>query len=220
MSPLEERIQRARHEDVAVVRYYSRWPKLFQLEAAHLLACIPQGLIRRIEHFGSTAVPGLAAKPIVDMLVEISSLRAARTEIAPILRAQGYDYFWRPTYRDDVPPWYAFFIKRAKSGIRTHHIHMVTRRRTFHEHWDRLLFRDYLIAHPATAREYEHLKAELAAAHPRDRVAYTRGKAAFISQVMATESKKAKVGSRMERGGRTTCTVGRAHDLGGVPLAK
>lgn len=185
MKTLEERVQKAVREDVAIVAYDSRWPKLFRQEAGHLRACLPPRLVRRIEHFGSTSVPGLAAKPVVDMLVEVSSLRAARAEIAPILESQGYDYFWRPTFGDDVPPWYAFFIKRAENGIRTHHIHMVTRRRTFQEHWDRLLFRDYLIAHPQIARDYEQLKNELAAAHPNDRVAYTSGKTAFISRVMA-----------------------------------
>jgi GrpB-like predicted nucleotidyltransferase (UPF0157 family) len=146
MKTLKQRVQRAIQEDVVIVRYDSRWPELFRQEAAHLLACLPEGLVRRIEHFGSTAVPGLPAKPVIDMLVEVSTLRAARTEIAPVLQSDGYDYFWRPTFGDDVPPWYAFFIKRAKSGVRTHHIHMITRRRAFQGHWDRLLFRDYLIA--------------------------------------------------------------------------
>jgi GrpB-like predicted nucleotidyltransferase (UPF0157 family) len=172
-----------------VVPYDTLWPALFRREAEHLRSCISSGLMRRIEHFGSTAIPGLAAKPIIDMLVEVTSLRAARTKIAPILQEQGYDYFWRPTFDDDVPPWYAFFIKRAKSGVRSHHIHMVTRRCTFQEHWDRLLFRDYLIAHPRIAREYERLKLDLAVTHPGDRVAYTRGKGAFISRVMAEVTK-------------------------------
>jgi GrpB-like predicted nucleotidyltransferase (UPF0157 family) len=129
-------------------------------------------------------VPGLAAKPIVDLLVEVTSLRAARTQIAPVLQKQGYDYFWRPTFGDDTRPWYAFFIKRDEQGIRTHHIHMVTRRRPFQVHWDRLLFRDYLIAHPETAREYARLKTQLVADHPADRVAYTEGKTRFIAEVM------------------------------------
>ena len=189
MITLKERVRRAVREDVGIVPYDSRWCDLFRQEAEHLRACLPTRFVRRIEHFGSTAVPGLAAKPVVDMLVEVSSLRAARTEIAPILECQGYDYFWRPTFGDDVPPWCAFFIKRIENGIRTHHIHMVTRRRTFQEHWDRLLFRDYLIAHPQTARDYEQLKNELAAAHPNDRVAYTSGKTVFISRVMAMATK-------------------------------
>jgi GrpB-like predicted nucleotidyltransferase (UPF0157 family) len=75
MRSLEERIRRAVAEEVVVVPYDSRWPKSFRKERQHLLACLPKGLIRRMEHFGSTAVPGLAAKPIVDMLVEVTSLR-------------------------------------------------------------------------------------------------------------------------------------------------
>ena len=189
MSPLEQRVERAVREDIGIVPYDSRWPELFLREAEHLRCCLPAGLIRRIEHFGSTAVPELAAKPIIDLLVEVRSLRAARTEIAPILQAQGYDYFWRPSFGDDVPPWYAFFIRRDRHGRRTHHIHMVTRRRTFHEHWDRLLFRDFLISHPETARAYARLKTDLAAMHPNDRVAYTRGKSAFIQRVTAAAKK-------------------------------
>jgi len=185
MNTLEERVQRAVREDVAIVLYDSRWPELFRREAEHLRSCLPAGLVRRIEHFGSTAVPGLAAKPIIDMLVEVRSLRAARAAIAPILEAQGYDYFWRPSFGDDVPPWYAFFIRRDQRGRRTHHIHMVTRQSAFREHWDRLLFRDYLISHPQTAQEYAQLKTDLVATHANDRGAYTDGKTAFIQRVTA-----------------------------------
>ena len=67
------------------------------------------------------------------------------------------------------------------NGARTHHIHMVEGH--FTEHWDRLLFRDYLIEHPEVAREYEALKVRLAAASPQDRVAYTQGKTEFIVRV-------------------------------------
>jgi GrpB-like predicted nucleotidyltransferase (UPF0157 family) len=182
METLEQRIQRVVREDVALVPYDPRWPALFLREKEHLLGCLPNDLVRRIEHFGSTAVPGLAAKPIVDMLVEVTDLQATRTRIAPVLEAQGYDYFWRPTRGDDGPPFYAWFIKRdPTSGVRTHHIHMVEAH--FVGHWDRLLFRDYLIEHPHVAREYENLKLHLASAHPNDRVAYTAGKTAFVVRV-------------------------------------
>ena len=185
MNSREERVQRCLREEVTIVTYDPTWPEVFRREAKHLRACLPPRLIRRIEHFGSTAVPGLAAKPVIDMLVQLTSLRAARTEIAPILEAQGYDYFWRPTIGDNVPPWYAFFIKRDQTGKRTHHIHMITRRPVFQAHWDRLLFRDYLISHPAVARQYETLKERLAARHPNDRLAYTTGKTEFILRTMA-----------------------------------
>ncbi len=71
---LDERILRAVHEDVANVPYDPEWPRPFLKEKEYLLACLPRELIGRVEHFGSTAVPGLAAKPIVDTLVEVTSL--------------------------------------------------------------------------------------------------------------------------------------------------
>jgi len=119
---LDERIHKVVQEDVAIVPYDPEWPALFLEEKEHLLACLPRELIGRIEHFGSTAVPGLAAKPIVDMLVEVTSLDEARGRIVPILESQGYDYFWRPMWGDDTQPFYAWFIKRDSSGKRTHHI--------------------------------------------------------------------------------------------------
>ncbi len=187
---LEERIRRVVQEEVAIVAYDPRWPASFRAEKAHLLSCLPNDLIRRIEHFGSTAVPGLAAKPIVDVLVEVTDLEATKTLIAPVLELQGYDYFWRPTHGDDGPPFYAWFIKRdAESGVRTHHVHMVEAH--FTQHWDRLLFRDYLIEHPEVAREYEVLKIRLSKAS-RDRVAYTEGKTEFILRV--TEQAKRRCG--------------------------
>src|SRR5262249_18331935 len=147
-----------------------RWPELFRREKDHLWSCLPSDLIRRVEHFGSTAVPGLAAKPIVDLLVEETDLRATQVRIAPGLEAEGYDYFWRPTHGDNGPPFYAWFIKRhPDTGTRTHHIHMVEA--SFTEHWDRLLFRDFLIEHPEVAHEYQRLKAHLASAYRHDRVA-------------------------------------------------
>jgi len=145
-----------------------------------LLSCLPLDLVERIEHFGSTAVPGLSAKPIVDMLVEVTSLDETRLKIAPILEAQGYDYFWRPASGDDTPPFYAWFIKRDENGNRTHHIHMVE---ADSELWDNLLFRDYLIEHPDVAGEYSELKEKLSEIHQNDRVAYTEAKADFIQAV-------------------------------------
>ena len=182
METPEQRFQRVVREEVAILMYDAAWPESFRREKQHLLFCLPDSLIRRIEHFGSTAVPGLAAKPIVDMLVEATDLEATQAQIAPILVAQGYDYFWRPTHGDDGPPFYAWFIKRdSQTGVRTHHIHMVERQ--FSDHWDRLLFRDYLIEYPEVAREYEALKIRLASASPCDRMAYTRGKMKFIDRV-------------------------------------
>jgi GrpB-like predicted nucleotidyltransferase (UPF0157 family) len=183
LETLEQKVARVVKEEVAMVSYDPRWPEMFEAERVHLLTRLPDGLIRRIEHFGSTAVPGLCAKPIVDILVEVTSLQATRTWIAPILEAQGYDYFWRPTWGDDTPPFYAFFIKRDQKGNRTHHIHMIA---ADFEHWDRLLFRDYLIDHPPVADAYGRLKKKLSRQHPKDRVAYTEAKTAFITKITQT----------------------------------
>jgi len=180
METLEDRIKRLLQEDVSVVPYDPAWPRMFEEEKKHLLACLPQRLIRRVEHFGSTAIPGLAAKPIVDVLVEVGSLEETKARVVPVLDAQGYDYFWRATHGEDGPPFYAWFIKRNSAGVRTHHIHMVE---SDFEQWDRLLFRDYLIADLATAKEYETLKYALARDYPNDRIAYTNGKTEFVVRV-------------------------------------
>ena len=180
METLSEKVKRVLQEDVAIVPYNPAWPRMFEAEKRHLLATLPPELIKRIEHFGSTAIPNLAAKPIVDILVEVTSLEETKRRIAPVLESQGYDYFWRPTHGDDGPPFYAWFIKRDSAGIRTHHIHMVE---SDFEHWHRLLFRDYLIEHPEAAKEYEALKLDLARDYPNDRIAYTNGKTEFIVRV-------------------------------------
>jgi len=180
METLEDRIKRVLQENVSLVPYDPAWPRMFADEKKHLMACLPSRLIRRIEHFGSTAIPGMAAKPIVDMLVEVSSLDETKVIISPVLEAQGYDYFWRATHGEAGPPFYAWFIKRDSAGVRTHHIHMVERD---FEHWDRLLFRDYLIDRPEVAQEYEKLKLALTRDYQNDRVAYTDGKADFVARV-------------------------------------
>jgi GrpB-like predicted nucleotidyltransferase (UPF0157 family) len=182
MEEHSEKVRRLVSEEVSVVAYDPAWPAAFAAERDELLSLVPPGIITRIEHFGSTAVPGLAAKPIIDMLAEVTDLDTVRQRVAPILEAHGYEYVWRPTMGDDGPPWYAWFIKRdAQTGVRTHHIHMVEA--DFTEHWDRLLFRDHLIAHPELAAEYGQLKERLAEEHPGDRVAYTQAKTEFVTRV-------------------------------------
>ena len=186
METLKQKIKRVTAEDIEIKPYGSKWPDMFEQEKDHLLKCLPNELIKRIEHFGSTAIPGMAAKPIIDMLVEVTSLEQTKEKVVPVLEAQGYEYFWRPTF-DDTPPFYAWFIKRDSKGIRTHHIHMVEKD---FEHWDRLLFRDYLIEHPQAARQYHDLKLKLANEFPNDRVAYTEGKTEFIVEIMQAAKKQ------------------------------
>src|SRR5438552_2516062 len=160
---LEQRIEDAVQEDISIVPYNPEWPNLFLLEADNLRKKLPRTLITRIEHFGSTAVLGLAAKPIIDILVEVSSLEETKEKIVPVLELEGYEYFWRT----DTSPPYTWFIKRNYEGQRTHHIHMVEADSKL---WERLYFRDYLREFPEEARRYEELKRNLSNKYQNDRI--------------------------------------------------
>jgi GrpB-like predicted nucleotidyltransferase (UPF0157 family) len=174
---LQQRIQKAVSEKVDIVSYDPIWLKLFKDEEEFLNTNFPE-IIKRIEHFGSTAIPGISAKPIVDMLIEVTSLKETKKFIVPVLKSLGYDYFWRPEI--DKPPMYAWFIKRNSAGNRTHHLHMVEANSKL---WERLYFRDYLREHQEAAEQYETIKTELSQKFPNDREAYTKAKTEFISSV-------------------------------------
>lgn len=176
-----EHVTRALRERIEIVPYDPDWPRRFEEEVARLRALLPSESIGRIEHFGSTAVPGLAAKPIVDMLVEVPSMSEVAQRIAPLLQQGGYEYFWRPKEPGLPGIAYAWFIRRDEEGRRTHHIHCLEKGSS---EWERLVFRDYLIAHPEIAAEYAALKQRIAAESPEDRVAYAQAKGDFIARVM------------------------------------
>ena len=183
---LEQRIAEALREEISIAPYDPGWPNRYEEEAASLRRKLPESVVIRIEHFGSTAVPGLAAKPVIDVLVQVSSLAETRERVVPVLEAEGYDYFWRT----DVSPAYAWFIRRDSEGKRTHHIHMVEADSKL---WERLYFRDYLRAFPEEAGRYAELKRFLAEKHPNDRLAYTAGKAEYVTAV--TEKAKRHYGA-------------------------
>ncbi len=173
---LEQRIEEAIREEISIAPYNPEWPNLFEQEASFLRGNLPGSLIIKIEHFGSTAVPGLAAKPVIDTLVQVSSLEETRKQIVPLLESESYDYFWRT---DHVPA-YAWFIKRNSDGRRTHHLHVVEADSKLS---DRLYFRDYLREFPQEAKRYEELKQHLSERHPNDRIAYTEGKTGYVVSV-------------------------------------
>lgn len=176
---LKKRIEELVKEEISIVPYDPNWLSMFEDEAAFLRRELPKDLVKRIEHFGSTAIPGLSAKPIIDILVEVTSLDETKKQIVPILEAEGYEYFWRPTIGNQ-PPYYAWFIKRDVEGKRTHHIHMVE---ADSELWNRLYFRDYLRHFPAEAKRYDELKRLLSEKYPKDRIKYTEEKSDFITSV-------------------------------------
>jgi GrpB-like predicted nucleotidyltransferase (UPF0157 family) len=164
--------------DIVIVEYDRRWIELFAREAQNLRNLLGEALILRIEHFGSTAISGMPAKPVIDMLVEIPSFDRAQQAALPKLVNTGYEYLWR----GDRPPGHMMFIKRSPDGRRTHHIHLAT---AGHKLWERLYFRDYLCTHPEEATRYAQLKRDLAAQFPSDREAYTNGKSEYVALTTA-----------------------------------
>jgi GrpB-like predicted nucleotidyltransferase (UPF0157 family) len=163
-----------------IVAYDPRWPELFEAEAGLIRQALGP-LAVRIDHHGSTAVPGLAAKAIIDIQVSVPSLQPLDA-FGPPLEAIGYLHV---PHADDA---FCPFFHRPADWPHTHHVHVVEsgggeERRT-------LAFRDYLRAHADAAREYERLKRTLAvqsiATDRESREAYARAKADFIGRIVAT----------------------------------
>jgi GrpB-like predicted nucleotidyltransferase (UPF0157 family) len=152
-----------------------RWADLFRDEAARLEAAIGP-LVTAIEHFGSTSIPGIKAKPILDILVGLRRFEDGRRLVEP-LTALGYDYVGT----EMVPNDHLFGLGHP----RLHLLHAVEHGGY---HWTRdLQFRDRLRAEPSLAAEYEALKVELAAQFPDSRADYLRGKQAFIDRIADSE---------------------------------
>jgi len=149
------------------------WPALFARERQALAQGIGPWLAGTIEHIGSTAVAGLPAKPVIDIMAGVVSLEASRPAIEAAA-ALGYCYF---PYRPDTEHWFC----KPSTAFRTHHLHLVP---FGSEQWQgTLAFRDYLRSHPAEAAEYAALKRRLAQQHRDDREAYTEAKSPFITRV-------------------------------------
>jgi GrpB-like predicted nucleotidyltransferase (UPF0157 family) len=154
------------------------WPRAFEAERDRLRAAVGSVALR-IDHNGSTAVPGLAAKPVIDIQISVARLQPLDAYAAPLMTL-GYVHVPHP---DDA---FAPFFHRPAEWPHTHHVHVVEaggeeERRT-------LAFRDYLRAHPSTAAEYEALKRRLAALHGGANAAarerYAEAKTVFVNQVV------------------------------------
>src|SRR5215213_7840182 len=160
---------------VEVVAYDPAWPSKFEEERAVLEGLLAHWKVADIEHVGSTAVPGLAAKPVIDIMVPVESLEASRGSIEAASRA-GYMYW---PYKADVMHWFC----KPSAALRTHHLHIVPFESSL---WfDRLRFRDALRSDSGLAERYAELKLHLAGRYRHDREAYTEGKAGFVMTVLA-----------------------------------
>jgi GrpB-like predicted nucleotidyltransferase (UPF0157 family) len=163
-------------EVIALSLYHPSWPARYRVEAEVLRVALA-GLAPHLEHIGSTAVPGLAAKPIVDILVGIE--RPAEID-AHTERLANFGY--RTIGGSEYSERDQRFLVRTVRGMRTHHVHVVEH---MNDAWHRLLlFRDVLRIDPQLALEYEQLKRELAAKFPTSRLGYTAGKSDFIKSVI------------------------------------
>ncbi len=180
-APRGEDVRRAGIGNVAetlqLVTYDPRWPREFEAERERIASSLG-GLALRIDHHGSTAVPGLSAKPVIDIQVSVERLHPMEA-YAPLLEQLGYRHLPHP---DDA---FCPFFYRPDRWPHTHHLHVVQaggreERRT-------LAFRDYLREHRMVACEYEDLKSRLAprfsAADSASRQAYADAKGEFVERI-------------------------------------
>jgi GrpB-like predicted nucleotidyltransferase (UPF0157 family) len=166
---------------VSVRDYDPGWPARFRSEAALLAEAIGPWITGGVHHVGSTAIPGLVAKPVIDIMVGVADLESSRLCIDVLAEL---DYCYAP-YREDVMHWFC----KPSPARRTHHLHLVP---TGSDRFtDVLAFRDYLRTHPDVAAQYGDLKRQLAVSHANDRSAYTDGKSAMVAAITADARRQA-----------------------------
>jgi GrpB-like predicted nucleotidyltransferase (UPF0157 family) len=172
----EESLEQAIHEQVTLKVYDPNWPVLFAAERSRLMQLLPQ--ILAIEHIGSTAVEGMTAKPVIDVMAGVATLQIAEA-LAPALCRNGYTTSIEFNASLDDRKWFM----RWADGHRTHHLHVMVHNA---RPWlDRLQFRDALRSSAELASRYVDLKQQLAGSHARDREAYTAAKTAFVQDVLS-----------------------------------
>jgi GrpB-like predicted nucleotidyltransferase (UPF0157 family) len=160
-------------DDVLLLPSDPAWPAEYERMAEWLRSRLGADIALRIEHYGSTAIPGLPAKPIIDILVQIPSFNEGRQHAIPALDSETWEYWW---YGEHM----VFFKRKAVMGERTHHVHLAP---AGHSLWKGLAFRDYLRDHPDDTARYAALKQRLAVSHQRDREGYTQAKTAFVQEI-------------------------------------
>jgi GrpB-like predicted nucleotidyltransferase (UPF0157 family) len=168
---LDERFDPA----IRIVDHDPQWARRAQQELARVAEALGD-TAARLEHVGSTSVPGLGAKPIIDMQVSVVDIERMDDYVGP-LEALGYLFAPDPAFPD-----YHYFAK-PHARPRTHHLHVCEH--GSHQELRHLAVRDYLRAHPDEAARYERLKRELVREHPQDRLAYVAGKDAFMGELEA-----------------------------------
>jgi GrpB-like predicted nucleotidyltransferase (UPF0157 family) len=165
------------NQSIEIIEYNASWPAQFSAERDILQTALAQWLVGDIEHIGSTAVPGLAAKQVIDIMAPVASLEGSR---GAIVAAESVGYCYYP-YKPNEMHWFC----KPSPLIRTHHLHIVP---LGSQTWvERLAFRDALRLNPALAQEYAALKRRLAQNFANDREAYTDAKAPFIQNAIRAQ---------------------------------
>lgn len=160
---------------VKIVQYDPRWKELFETEQKRLRKLLSKEFVD-IQHIGSTAVPGLSAKPVIDIAVGVMSMGNAKKYIHEI---EKIGYVWRSKFgRIDR---HIVFAK-GNGVTNTNYLHLVKYRGKIWE--DRIAFRDYLIQHATARKQYEKLKYKLAAKFSDDRESYTGQKEMFVKEIL------------------------------------
>lgn len=176
-----------KNDAVELVAYDAQWPIMAKLEITKLYEILPNEHIIDIQHVGSTAIPGMLAKPVVDIQIAVDSLMAVKQIAIARLSTEGYVYW------DENPDSTRLFFVKGMPPFgekRTHHVHIVELES---KHWrEKNLFRDYLISHAETADAYRQLKIKLAQQHIYDREQYTHAKQKFINDVLNKASVELK----------------------------
>ncbi len=158
------------HQPLAVISYDPIWPELYQEERNRIQEKLRSYLIR-IEHIGSTAIPGLSAKPIIDILIVVSS-EATAEKCLPLLMDLDYEFVDKPDQ---------YYLRKSTGETTGFHVHMTTEDSKF---WlERLAFKSYLLEHPEAREEYARLKQELVQQSGDDRRIYREGKADFMATI-------------------------------------
>ena len=159
---------------VEVVPHDPRWRDAFEAEAERVAAALG-GNVVAVHHVGSTAIPGIYAKPVIDLLVEVRDIAAVDGR-SHTMESLGYEVMGEYGIHGR-----RYFRKDDREGVRTHHVHAFEAGSA--EARRHLAFRDYMIAHPADAQRYSELKRKLAAEHPQNIDEYMDGKDGFIKEI-------------------------------------
>jgi GrpB-like predicted nucleotidyltransferase (UPF0157 family) len=179
---------------IVICDYDPAWSAMFEQERTRLHRLLGSR-VSTIEHVGSTAVPGLAAKPIIDLLVGVRSLSEARSGCVGTLQTSGYTYL--PEYESWLPG--ELFFRKGMPGPWTHHLHMME---PSNPRWEEcILFRDFLRSHGEIAGAYASFKKAIALVFDDDIAGFRNAKHPFVQAVMAKA--RAARGSTNSLGGGT-----------------